>query len=178
MALIETTAPDKAEGKLAELYAQTEQMFGAVPNNVRMLGVSPAILENQLDFAAYYMEHPKLKMHFWAMLRMVVSAQCDSPYCEALNAGLLAQMGLEPGQVDEAKANPEKAPLDDNEKALLLFVLKAVKDPHSVTASDVDELRAKGWTDRDMFDAVAHGSRVVGTNILFDTFKIDADKLG
>jgi hypothetical protein len=27
----------------------------------------------------------------------------------------------------------------------------------------------------DIFDAVAHGARMVGTNIIFDTFKIDLD---
>ena len=44
MALIQTTPPEKAEGKLAELYAEVEQMFGRVPNNARMLGVSPSLL--------------------------------------------------------------------------------------------------------------------------------------
>ena len=51
MSLLELTPPEKAQGKLAELYAESEQWFGAVPNNVRMLGVSPAVLENQFDFA-------------------------------------------------------------------------------------------------------------------------------
>ena len=49
MALIQTTPPEKAEGKLAELYAEVEQLFGMVPNNVRMLGVSPEILDNQIQ---------------------------------------------------------------------------------------------------------------------------------
>jgi len=54
MSLLELTPPEKAQGRLAELYAESEQWFGAVPDNVRMLGVSPAVLENQFDFAKYF----------------------------------------------------------------------------------------------------------------------------
>ena len=73
------------------------------------------------------------------------------------------------------QADPNEAPLDPKNKALLLFVLKACDDPHSVTADDMDRLRNLGWADQDIFEAVAHGARMVGTNIIFDTFKIDLD---
>ncbi len=53
MSLIQTTPPEKAEGKLAELYAEVEQAFGMVPNNARTLGISPAILENQIQLIGY-----------------------------------------------------------------------------------------------------------------------------
>jgi hypothetical protein len=42
-----------------------------------------------------------------------------------------------------------------------------------VTADDLDKLKALGWAERDIFDAVTHGARAVSTNIIFDTFKID-----
>ncbi len=73
MALHQTFPPEKAEGKLAELYAEVEQLFGMVPNNVRLLGVSPAILDNQLQLVGYYMEHPTLSVPMLAMIRLLVS---------------------------------------------------------------------------------------------------------
>jgi alkylhydroperoxidase family enzyme len=175
MSLIPTIPPEKAEGKLAELYAEVEQIFGRVPNNVRTLGISPAILENQLQLIGYYMEHPALKPPLLAMIRMLVSKACKSPYCQNLNTGLLMQAGFTREQIEAAKADPKQAPLPDKEKALLLFVLKATDNPHSVVQADMDHLRSLGWTDLDIFDAVAHGARMVGTNIIFDTFKIDID---
>lgn len=175
MTLIQTTPPEKAEGKLAELYAETEQFFGMVPNNVRLLGVSPAILENQLQLIGHYMGHPTLSTPLLAMIRMLVSKSCKSPYCQNLNSGLLQKAGFNQEQIGAMQADPTKAPLDEKNKALLLFVLKATDDPHSVEAGDIDRLRSLGWTEVDIFDAVAHGSRMVGTNIIFDTFKIDRD---
>ncbi len=175
MALIQTIPPEKAEGKLAELYTEVEQLFGRVPNNVQMLGISPTILETQLELVGYYREHPALRTPLLAMIRMLVSKAGKSPYCQKLNTGLLMQAGFTREQIEAAQADPSKAPLPDNEKALLLFVLKATDNPHSVEQLDVDHLRSLGWTDLDIFDATAQGARMVGNNIVFDTFKIDID---
>ncbi len=175
MSLIQTTPPEKAEGKLAELYAEVEQLFGMVPNNVRMLGVSPEILDNQIQLMGYYMGHPTLSTPLLAMIRMLVSKACKSPYCQNLNTGLLSKAGFTKEQIAAMQDDPSQAPLDDKQKALLLFVLKACDNPHSATAEDLDRLRALGWDDRDIFEAVAHGARMVGTNIIFDTFKVDMD---
>lgn len=175
MALLTLVPPEKAEGKLSELYTLTEEMFGAVPNNVRMLGVSPAVLENQLQFARYYRAHSTLSVPFLAMLRLLVAKATKSPYCEKLNTGMLMQLGVPAEKVDALKADPKSAPLNNEEQALLTFVLKAVRDPQGVTASDVQELRNLGWSEADIFDAVAHGARAVATNIIFDVFKLEDD---
>ncbi len=175
MAYVQITPPEKAEGKLAELYASAEQFFGMVPNNVQLLGVSPSVLENQLYFAHYFMGHPSLSAPLLSMIRMLVSRACKSEYCDSFNIGLLSKFGFTPEQIQEARTDPEKAPLEAKDKALLLFVLKATDKPQAVTSSDVDKLRSLGWTDVDIFDAVAHGARAVATNIIFDAFRIDPD---
>jgi len=176
MSLIPVTPPAKAEGKLAELYASAEQFFGAVPNNVQMLGVSPAILENQMYLAQYFMKHPTLSSPLLSMIRMLVARACKSEYCDTFNVGLLKRFGFSQEQIDAARFDPEKAPLSEKEKALLLFVLKATDNPHSIAAADVDKMRSLGWADPDIFDAVAHGARAVSTNIIFDVFKVDQDR--
>ncbi|MEJ2718702.1 MAG: hypothetical protein P8182_16495 [Deltaproteobacteria bacterium] len=175
MALLKLVPPENADGKLAQLYSITEEMFGAVPNNVRMLGVSPAVLENQLEFARYFRAHPTLSVTFLAMVRLLVAASTDSPYCEKLNTGMLAQLGVPANQAEALKGDPRSAPLSDKERALLTFVLRATKDPHGITAEDVQKLRELGWSDADIFDAVAHGARAMATNIIFDTFKLESD---
>jgi alkylhydroperoxidase family enzyme len=175
MALIQTTPPEKAEGKLAELYAELEQMFGKVPNNARMLGVSPAVLDNQLQIMEHYIGHPTLSTPFLAMVRMLISKSCQSAYCQNVNSRLLMKAGFTKEQIGAMQADITQAPLDEKHKALLLFVVKSCDDPHSITAEDVERLRALGWADVDMVDAVAHGARMVGTNIILDTFKIDPE---
>jgi hypothetical protein len=71
--------------------------------------------------------------------------------------------------------NPADAPLPDKDKAMLLFVLKATQTPKTVEKSDLDQLRALGWSDGDIMDAVYHGARNVAVDIVFNAFKIDND---
>jgi alkylhydroperoxidase family enzyme len=83
--------------------------------------------------------------------------------------------GFTKEQIAAMQADPAQVPLDEKQKTLLLFVLKACDNPHSVSAEDMDRLRSLGWSEVEVVDAVAHGARMVGTNIIFDTFKIDRD---
>jgi alkylhydroperoxidase family enzyme len=175
MSLILGIPPEKATGKLAELYQTAEQVFGVVPSNVRLLGVSPAILENQFQLIEYYMEHPSLKPMLLSAIRMLVSSCSESSYCEYLNTEMLKRMGVPAETVEAFKQDVSKAPFSENEKALLGFVIKAVQNPKSIGSEDVEPLKKMGWTDSDLLDAVAHGARAAATNVIFDTFKIDQD---
>ena len=51
------------------------------------------------------------------------------------------------------QADPTQVPLDEKQKALLLFVLKACDNPHSVSAEDMDRLRSLGWSEVDVVDS-------------------------
>jgi alkylhydroperoxidase family enzyme len=93
-----------------------------------------------------------------------------------MNAALLIQhAGFTPDQIAAMKRDPAAAPLDEKDKAMLLFVLKATRAPKTVAPADLDVLRALGWNDREIFDAVNHGARNVAVDILFNTFKIEND---
>lgn len=173
MAIVALTPPEQADGKLAELYATAEQFLGGIPSNVQLYGVSPDILENQLYFMEYFRAHPSLTPPLLSMIRMLVARACKSPYCDQYNVNVLKRLGFNMEQIDAARMDPAHAPLNDKDKAMLMFVLKATSEPLAVAPDDLDKLRAIGWTDRDMVDAVAHGARAVSTNIVFDTFKID-----
>ncbi len=175
MALLKMVPPDQAEGKLAELYGDAEKFFGMVPNNVRLFGVSSDLLENQVQFATYFMKHPRLSAPLLAMIRMLAAHASDSHYCAKMNTAMLIQKGITLDQVEEMKSDPGKAPLDGNEKAMLIFILKAIRDPHAISAAEIDDLRVHGWSDKDIIDGLAHGARAVATNLLFDAFKLESD---
>jgi hypothetical protein len=99
-----------------------------------MLGVSPALLENQLQLMEHYMGHATLSTPLLAMLRMLVSNACRAPFCQNLNAGLLLKAEFTGEQIATMQADPAQVPLDEKQKALLLFVFKACDNPHSVAA--------------------------------------------
>jgi hypothetical protein len=56
--------------------------------------------------------------------------------------------------VDAVLEDASSSPLPEREKALLAYVAKLNDAPASVTADDVLRLRAHGWGDAAIFDAV------------------------
>lgn len=50
--------------------------------------------------------------------------------------------------------DPASAPIDDARKALFGFVEKMTRDSSSLGQSDVDALKAVGWSEEAIYDAV------------------------
>ncbi len=176
MSIISTEEPGQASGKVAEVYGKIQQAMGRVPNAFRTYSASPVLLEQHFQSISYYMRHPTLSFPLLAIVRMLVSQKNDCQYCVGFNESMLMHMaGLTAEQIAATKRNPENAPLPEKEKAMLLLVLKATQTPKLVERSDLDSLRALGWRDGDILDAVYHGARNVSADIVFNTFKIEND---
>lgn len=176
MPIIRTVSPEQASGTVAEIYRQIEQAFGRVPHALQMYSASPRLLEEQWRTIGYFMNHPTLGFPLLTMIRMLVSQHNRCDYCVGYNEGMLInRAGLDPEQVAATKRDPANAPLNEKDRAMLLFVLKATAHPADVAAEEVQALREMGWADGDILDAVAHGARNVGVDLIFNTFKIEND---
>jgi alkylhydroperoxidase family enzyme len=173
MAFIKTVSPEKAEGKIAELYAPVLEMIGSVPKSLEMWSASPTLLELQMGFMGYFMQHQTLDPNLTTLIRYLVAKECDHQYCVNFNGQMLTKMGgISEDQLKAIGANPKEAPLDEKGKAMLLFVLKALKSPETVEAKDLDSLRNLGWTDQDIYEATVHGANMVLSGTLFKAFRM------
>ena len=75
--------------------------------------------------------------------------------------------------IEKIAEDPLQAPLDDRDRVMLAFVMKAIKTPDAIVQEDTDQLHDLGWTDSDILDALAHGTNMIGSSILMKTFKMD-----
>ena len=71
------------------------------------------------------------------------------------------------------EADPTKSLLEDNDSAMLAFVVKAAKAPSSVEADEIRKLKEMGWTDKDLVDALAHGVSMIDHSIMMEVFQMD-----
>lgn len=174
MPLIQTIAPAEATGELAKLYKLIETMRGTVGNSAQLFSVSPELLRQQFDFIRFYINHPTLSMPLLAAIRIMVSSGEECQFCIDYNTGMLINMaGWTFDQVAQMRKDPKSANLPEREIAMLLLAIKAVRIAHSVNSDDLDNLREMGWSDADIFDAVNHATRMLSTDIIFNTFKIE-----
>ena len=177
MPLIQTVEPNQAQGEVAQIYTEMQQAFDNwVPNGFKIWSANPLWLKQQWEFISYYMQQKRLSFPLLTMIRMLVSQDHACAYCVGLNEGMLINMvGLSPEQVAALKRDPQTAPLPEKEKAMLLFVLKGVKQSGSIGAADMQALRGLGWSDAEILDALTHGARQVAADIVFNAFQIEQD---
>jgi len=177
MPIINTVDPKNATGKVAGIYDHFMSTFGFIPNGFKLTSSSEFLLEHQTKSLGFYMQHQTISSKLLAFIRMLVSVNHDCEYCVNTNTGLLMQAGVSMEEIQAAKANPEKAPLEGNDIEMLLFVLKVVKDSKSITEADMNKLRTLGWKDSDILEATYHATSQVASDMIFNAFKIENDKM-
>ncbi|MFZ5451885.1 MAG: hypothetical protein ACOZF2_08470 [Thermodesulfobacteriota bacterium] len=170
MFILNHVKPEDATGKVAEAYGVFPPGL-PVPEPLLMMSASPDLAYLQSNIIRYFMGRDKLDLGLLATIRYLVACEFDYPYCIDFNAHLLKIAGgMTPAELDSLRTNPEMALLEDFQKELVLFVLKAVKTPEQVTQAEVEKLRELGWSDQNIFDAVYHGASMVAMSLMFKAF--------
>ena len=173
MALIHTVQPEKAEGIVKEGYEMFMQNLGIIPRPMEMLSASPALFELQLRRIRYFSKHPGLSFALLAHIRYLVALNLEYRFCIDFNQHILKKQGVEEADLRKMEADPSQSLLEENESAMLAFVVRAVKSPETVTADEISRLRGMGWEDRDMLDALAQGVSMIDHAIMGQVFQMD-----
>jgi uncharacterized peroxidase-related enzyme len=176
MPIIETIPFLEATGELAELYETINSMVGKVGKNAELYSISPELLRQQMEFVKFYKNHSTLSMPLLASIRLLVSSKEDCDFCIDYNTAMLINMaGWTHTQVQAMRQDINSANLSNREKAMLHLAIKSVLNANAVNANDLDTLHEMGWSDKDILDAVNHATRMLATDIMFNTFKVDKD---
>ncbi len=173
MALISTVPQDQAEGIIKEGYELFMKRVGIVPKPLEILSVSPALFELQLRRVQYFAKHPTLSFSLLAHIRYLVAHTLEYRFCTDLNKHILQKQGIEEADFRNMEKDPSQSLLEEKESAMLVFVIKSVQDPSSVTKDDIDTLRKLGWEERDMIDALAQGVSMIDHSIMMQVFQMD-----
>lgn len=161
--------PEEATGDVKEVYGIFPEGV-PVPIPLQMFSASPGLLKAQGGVMKYMIGHKELSFHLLALIRFLSACHSNYGFCTEFNGALLKQAGMTDEDLAEIQKDPGKAPIEDNEKALLAFVQKAVKDADSVTDEDVQALKDMGWSDANIFDAAYLGATMVAGRILNTVF--------
>ena len=173
MALIKTVDPEKATGDVKEIYDALKKNIGVVPSPMELASASPWMMKLMWESIQYYTRHPTLGFGVLSTIRYLVAEEYDYAFCINFNKNFLMMQGMTEEDIQKITQDPAQVPLDDKDRAMVAFVMNAIKKPNDVTQSDVDGLHSLGWTDNDILDAMAHATNMVGSSILMKTFKMD-----
>ena len=169
MFLLNHAAPQNASGRIKEIYDLFPPAMGP-PLPLQLISASPGFMLSQFEIMKYFTGHERLSFHLLAAIRYMAADACDYDYCIAFNRNLLIASGASEIEVSAILKDPDNAPLEEREKALLKFVSKAIRTPERVGREDIEALHALGWSDPDIIDAVAHGAFMRGHATLMQAF--------
>ena len=158
------------------VYDEITAAWGFVPVVLKQYSVSPKILRIQWELYKEMSTNKNFDEKMLAMLRMVLGESQGCTYCVGLNKGMLLNMFKVPmEELNAISKDPSAAKLDAKQKAMLVYVVKAVKTPHDTTAADIEGLKKLGWSDKDIFEGVKGGANVIAATIIIDAFKLQRD---
>lgn len=162
--------PGKASGKVAEAYGVFPPgMEPALP--MQVMSASPDLAKIMAASLRYFISHERLDLGFLAMIRYLAARELGYEFCIGFNAGLLKKAGgLDDAMLEAMAEDPMQAPLEESQKLLLAFVLKALRAPREVTREEIEALRGQGWRDSDIMDAVFHAASMFAPAVLLKAF--------
>ncbi|MEL6892318.1 MAG: peroxidase-related enzyme [Actinomycetota bacterium] len=147
--------PDLADmtDDIRERIEAVQEKSGFVPNVFLALAGRPD------EFRAFFAHHDALMDKSEGlskaereMIVVATSALNDCLYCVIAHGAILRIRAKNPLIADQLATNPSKADLSDRERHIVDFAVRIATDSGSVTDADLDDMRAHGFTDDEIWD--------------------------
>jgi uncharacterized peroxidase-related enzyme len=138
---------------IRETIVAVQEKSGFVPNVFLAFARRPA------EFRAFFAFHDALMSSDEGLSRaerelivVATSATNHCLYCVVAHGAILRIRTKNPLLADQVAVNPAKADLTERQRHIVDFALKVANDSARVTGDDLDDMRAKGFTDDEIWD--------------------------
>lgn len=175
-ALIQTSSLENASGDIQKGYDFFKNRGVDMPQPMELMTASPGYFSIMFNRALYFSNHPALSFSLLAHIRYFSSCSLDYGFCRLFNKEQLKKMGMTEEDFQAMGDDPHKSLLEEKDQIMLSFVVRAMDDPEAIAGDDIEKLRAAGWTDADMLDALAQGVGMKDHSIFMRVFKPGAEQ--
>lgn len=168
MARIKALNPEETTGKTKELFDIVKSKMGMVPNMMRTLGNSPAVLNAYLGFNAG-LNYSSLGGKLGELIALTVANENGCNYCDAAHSYIGGKIGINTEDIENAR---HAFSIDPKVNAALLFSKEILATKGAVSNESLQRVRAAGYDDAQILEILAQVSLSIFTNyanILADT---------
>jgi len=136
-------------------FVTFQEALGFVPNLVRAQTLLPRVVEAQakLERAVRLQEGAIPRIQKERILLSIAADRHDA-YCVALDRKVLSSLGVSDSQVDDLLNDCQHADLAAPDRTLLQYCLKLSRYAPSVRSEDIEALRACGFGNESILEAV------------------------
>ena len=144
---------DEMPDDIRELIESVSEKSGFVPNVFVALAARPE------EFRSFFALHDTLMDKSEGLSKaerelivVATSAVNECMYCVIAHGAILRIRSKNPLIADQVAINPAKATLSQRERDIVNFALHVATDSATVTDAEIDDMRAKGFTDDEIWD--------------------------
>jgi len=164
MSRLSLVDPSRSDGKVHGLFEAVKSKMGRVPNMMRAMGNSPAVLEGYLGLSGALAGgslDPKLKQ----MIAIEVAEANGCGYCLAAHNLMGKLAGLDD---EERHANRLGRSADPKADAGMKFAKAVLDGRGDVSDEDIRRVKEAGFDDGEVAEIIAH----VALNVLTNYFNV------
>ena len=144
------------KGDYAVLIEMLRGAGAEVPQIMHLFAFKPEATDHLRRFTQAVMRGPSpLEPKFRELIAAFVSSRNRCKFCAGSHVAVAAKLYGDDALVQAVVADYGSAPISDAEKLLLSYLEKPTEAPASTSAEDVGRLRAAGWSDEAIYDAVS-----------------------
>jgi len=152
MSFIQTTATARAEGDVAAMYLRQQSAWGYVPNYAKVFCHRPEVMARWGALLAE-IKRPMDARRF-ELVTFAAAHELRNTACTMAHGTKLRAFFSDEEIVAIAEQRPVAA-LSAAEQSMLRFARQVARDASSVSAAQVDEMKALGFSDAEVFDIAA-----------------------
>ena len=149
---LQTIEEDEATGRVAEIYEKQKAQLGFVMEAAKCFTARPDLLPIYTDFSDRIRAGFSLGVREWRLITLIAAKQIPSTYCSHVyGKQLIDDLGSKEAVV-AVQSDFRKAGLPDKDVAMLSYAEKVAQDASGISQTDIDALRAAGFSDRQICD--------------------------
>lgn len=165
MSFIQTIPETQSDNPINGIYASARSALGYVPNYTKTFSHRPELYEawtNLIKKVSGAMDPRR-----YELATMGAAIALRSSYCSLAHGEKLISLGASTDAVRSLVGSVESEELTDQERAIVRYAAKIARSATDVTQDDIDELRALGLSDAEIFDvATAAAARCFFSKLL------------
>jgi uncharacterized peroxidase-related enzyme len=169
---VEIVREADAGGEVAELYDELRERFlGFVPDVFKLVSTRPDLLGLFVAGHRTMFEGGVLPPEAKEVIALTVARVASCQYCATAHDAILRLLGTDPGYADAVLHGDLDNPAIPNDvRALAELAVEITEHAYRITDDDLDRVRAQGWTDPQVLEAVWVACQFNATVRLADTF--------
>ncbi|MCD4715892.1 MAG: carboxymuconolactone decarboxylase family protein [Desulfobacterales bacterium] len=166
---------DDMTPKIQDLAKPILKKRGTLNETFRLLALREDIFFATDNMAqTYLLSETGLPFSTKERIALLVSMENSCKMCVNAHKSLAKRLGMSEEQIEQVAGGIDKIECEEGEKLLLKFCLRASqKDSYKILKSDIDAVKNAGYSDTQIFEAVAITSYFLYINTISNVFGLE-----